>query len=292
MSKTAEIQQADDNAAMLYAKVEQAIHYLAEHRHDQPNLDAVAREAGLSPHHFQRVFTRLAGISPKRFLQYTTLEEAKTLLRGRHSVLDTSYAVGLSGAGRLHDLFINGEAVTPGVYKSGGEGLKIRYGVHPCPFGYALIGMTSHGICELDLRSSAEDARRNLARMQSKWPQARLVEDLAATRHVVEQMTQHGQACVQKLPLHLRGTNFQLKVWQAILRVPEGALTTYSEIAEAVGSPHGVRAVGSAVGDNPVAYLIPCHRVLRKDGGIGGYATGIARKQAMLAYEALATHKS
>lgn len=284
----AEIQQAEGNQAELYAKVEQAIHFLAEHSHEQPDLDTVAAQAGLSPHHFQRVFKRLAGVSPKRFLQYTTLEQAKTLLRGQNSVLDTSYAVGLSGAGRLHDLFLNGEAVTPGGYKTAGAGLTIRYGIHPTPFGYALIAVTEHGICELDLRSDYATAEAQAEGLTRKWAQAALQRDDAATAAVVEQIFREGQPCVSGLPLHLRGTNFQLKVWQAILRVPEGALTTYSEIAEAVGTPKAVRAVGSAVGDNPIAYLIPCHRVLRKDGGIGGYATGVARKQAMLSYEALA----
>lgn len=284
----AEIQQTEGNQAELYAKVEQAIHYLAEHSYEQPDLDTVAAQAGLSPHHFQRVFKRLAGVSPKRFLQYTTLEQAKTLLRGQNSVLDTSYAVGLSGAGRLHDLFLNGEAVTPGGYKTAGAGLTIRYGIHPTPFGYALIAVTEHGICELDLRSDYATAEAQAEGLTRKWAQAALQRDDAATAAVVEQIFREGQPCVSGLPLHLRGTNFQLKVWQAILRVPEGALTTYSEIAEAVGTPKAVRAVGSAVGDNPIAYLIPCHRVLRKDGGIGGYATGVARKQAMLSYEALA----
>lgn len=283
----AEIQQTEGNQAELYAKVEQAIHYLAEHSHEQPDLDTVAAQTGLSSHHFQRVFKRLAGVSPKRFLQYTTLEQAKTLLRGQNSVLDTSYAVGLSGAGRLHDLFLNGEAVTPGGYKTAGAGLTIRYGIHPTPFGYALIAVTEHGICELDLRSDYATAEAQAEELTRKWRQAALQRDDTATAAVVEQIFHEGQPCVSGLPLHLRGTNFQLKVWQAILQVPEGALTTYSEIAEAVGTPKAVRAVGSAVGDNPIAYLIPCHRVLRKDGGIGGYATGVARKQAMLSYEAL-----
>lgn len=288
--KPAEIQQADPNDAEIYAKVEQAIHFLAGHSHEQPDLETVARQAGLSPYHFQRVFKRMAGISPKRFLQYTTLEQAKTLLRGANSVLDTSYEVGLSGAGRLHDLFVNGEAVTPGTYKSGGEGLTIRYGVHPGPFGYALLGMTEHGICELYLYTRREEAAQGLAMLHRRWPHAQVKEDAAGTSELAARIFHEGQPCVRGLPLHLRGTNFQLKVWQAILRIPEGSLSTYSELAQAVGTPKAVRAVGGAVGDNPICWLIPCHRVLRKDGGIGGYAYGTARKQAMLAYEALATN--
>lgn len=274
------------DSGAVYAKIEEAIIYLEAHRHAQPDLETVADAVGLSPHHFQRVFTRLAGISPKRFLQYTTLEEAKSLLRARNSVLDTAYAVGLSGSGRLHDLFINGEGVTPGSFKSGGAAVVIRYGVHPCPFGYAFIAMTPHGICELDLRSTAMEAAARLEPLRAKWPLAEWREDRSATAPVIAAM-EEGQACILRHPLHLRGTNFQLKVWQALLRIPEGALSSYSEIAQAVGVPKAVRAVGSAVGYNPVAFLIPCHRVLRKDGGIGGYATGTARKQAMLAYEAL-----
>lgn len=285
--KHAEIQQTGSNSAELYAKVETAIIYLQQHRHEQPDLQKVAALVGLSPQHFQRVFSRLAGVSPKRFLQYTTLSEAKALLREQNTVLDTAYAVGLSGAGRLHDLFVNGEAVTPGTFKKGGEGIEIRYGVHPSTFGYAFVALTEHGICELNLRTTREEAELMVDKMPRKWPHAKLKHDAAATLPIVEAFSQKGQAVVHEMPLHLRGTNFQLKVWQAVLNVPEGGLTSYSELAEAVGTPKAVRAVGSAVGDNPVAYLIPCHRVLRKDGGIGGYATGLARKQAMLSYEAL-----
>lgn len=283
----AEIQQAELNFAEIYAKIEQAIHYLTEHAQEQPDLDTVAAQVGLSPFYFQRLFKRLAGVSPKRFLQYTTLEQAKSLLRMDHSVLDVALDVGLSGPGRLHDLLINGEAVTPGEFKSGGAGLVIRYGVQPTPFGYGIIALTQHGICELDVRTRYEEAALAAAALPKKWPQAVLVEDAQATAEVAHKAFADGQSAVRSLPLHLRGTNFQLKVWQALLHIPEGALTTYSTLAGAVGLPKAVRAVGSAVGDNPIAFLIPCHRVLRKDGGIGGYASGIARKQAMLAFEAL-----
>lgn len=288
--KHAEIQQAQPNDAEVYAKVEQAIHFLTAHSHAQPDLETVAAQVGLSPFHFQRVFKRLAGISPKRFLQFTTLSQAKTLLRQNVPVLDVAYDVGLSGAGRLHDLFVNGEAVTPGTFKNGGEALTIRYGVHPSPFGYAFIALTPHGICELDLRSNQEDAIAVATTLHRKWPQAQLTEDPSATREAVVTMFAEGQSTVARYPLHLRGTNFQLKVWQAVLQIPEGGLSTYSDLATAVGVPKAVRAVGSAVGDNPVAFLVPCHRVLRKDGGIGGYATGLARKQALLAYEGLAVN--
>lgn len=291
MSKSAENQQAEPNSAEIYAAIEEAIHFLSEHSQEQPDLETVAARFGLSAGHFQRVFKRMTGVSPKRFLQYTTLNEAKTLLRENHSVLDVAYAVGLSGGGRLHDLFVQGEAMTPGVFKSGGEGIEIRYGVHPSPFGYMFIATTPLGICELDIRTLYEDSTTQLARLRRKWPQAKLIHDVQATQAVMERILSDGQRAVQDMPLHLRGTNFQLKVWQAVLRVPEGELTDYSTLAQAIGSPKAIRAVGSAVGDNPIAYLIPCHRVLRKDGGIGGYATGLARKQTMLAYEALLTNK-
>lgn len=279
------IPQAEPDAAALYARMEQAIHYLESHRHEQPDLEAVARRFDLSAGHFQRVFKRMAGISPKRFLQHTTLEEAKRLLRKQASILDVAYDVGLSGAGRLHDLFVQGAAVTPGTFKNGGEGLTVRYGVHPSPFGYAFLALTPHGICELELRTDAAEAYARVEPMRRRWPQAQLVEDAQATAAVVREVFGG-----KTHPLHLRGTNFQLKVWQALLRIPEGALTDYSTVAMAVGAPRASRAVGSAVGDNPIHWLIPCHRVLRRDGGIGGYATGMARKQAMLAYESLLFH--
>jgi AraC family transcriptional regulator of adaptative response/methylated-DNA-[protein]-cysteine methyltransferase len=276
------------NEAELYAKIEQAIGYLETHSHDQPDLQAVAAQVGLSTYYFQRVFKRLAGISPKRFLQHTTLEQAKTRLRANHPVLDVAYDVGLSGAGRLHDLFIQGEAVTPGTFKTRGEQLTIRHGVHPTPFGYAFVAITPHGICELNLRTHRQDAEHELERAKRQWKHATWQHDHEATAASISQIFENGQVSARHLPMHLRGTNFQLKVWQAVLQIPEGSLTTYSDLAQAVGCPAAVRAVGSAVGDNHLAYLIPCHRVLRKDGGIGGYATGLARKQAMLAYEALA----
>lgn len=278
------------NAAMqnesqtdIYKKVEEAILYLESHFYEQPDLETVAKESGLSPFHFQRLFKQLAGISPKRFLQYTTLEEAKKLLTKNANLLDVSFDVGLSGPGRLHDLFLAGEAVTPGEYKTAGKGISITYGIHESPFGYALVGLTNQGLCELDFRSSEREIKQAVNKLQQKWNAADIKEQERSTSHVLDAIFTG-----KKLPrLHLRGTNFQLKVWQALLAIPDGALSSYSEIAEAIGSPKAVRAVGSAVGDNPIAYLIPCHRVLRKDGGIGGYATGTARKRAMLAYEAL-----
>lgn len=272
----------------LYLKIEQVIAYIEAHAAEQPDLERLAAQAGLSVFHFQRVFKRLVGVSPKRFLQFCTLEAAKQQLTQDANLLDVSFAVGLSGPGRLHDLFINGEAVTPGVFKAGGETTLIDYGIHETPFGWALVAMTEHGICELDFCSSDAPLHTMTESLKLKWPKAQTRENPARTAEVIEAMLLEGQGAVTRLPLHIRGTNFQLKVWQALLRVPEGALTDYSAIARAIGHATATRAVGSAVGDNPIAFLIPCHRVLRKDGGIGGYATGTPRKRAMLAYEALA----
>ncbi len=269
----------------MYQKIEQAIAYIEAHADAQPDLDAVASEIGLSPFHVQRQFKQLAGISPKRFLQHTTLEKAKQCLTQEANLLDTAFSVGLSGTGRLHDLFLNGTATTPGGYKSGGDGITLTYGVHETPFGVCLLAITPQGICEMDYFPDVASVHTKTLR--KKWPHAEIVRDDVATQPFIDRMFAQGQGSVHTLPLHLRGTNFQLKVWQALLNIPEGALSNYSALAEAVGSPKAVRAVGSAVGDNPIAYLIPCHRVLRKDGGIGGYATGTPRKRAMLAYESL-----
>lgn len=272
-----------------YAKIERAIAFIETHFDEQPDLDRVAANAGLSPFHFQKLFSRLAGISPKRFLQFTTLEEAKKALTREANLLDASLAVGLSGPSRLHDLFLAGEAATPGDFKRGGATLEIAYGIHSTAFGYCLIAITPHGICELDFRTEEQEIHATLERLKTKWHRASFVADACRTQSVVDAMFLQGQPAVREMKLHLRGTNFQLKVWQALLRVPEGALTDYSAIASAIGAPKATRAVGSAVGDNPIAFLIPCHRVLRKDGGIGGYATGTARKRVMLAFEALST---
>lgn len=274
-----------------YQKIELAIHFIETHFEEQPDLDRVAEQVGLSPFHFQKLFTRLAGVSPKRFLQFTTLEEAKKALTVEANLLDASYAVGLSGPSRLHDLFMVGEAVTPGDFKRGGETLTITYGWHASPFGDCLIAMTPHGICEVNFCTKESERDAAVALLRRKWPKAELVQNASQTKSVMDAMFAEGQPSVANMKLHLRGTNFQLKVWQALLRIPEGALTDYSALAHAIGAPKANRAVGSAVGDNPIAFLIPCHRVLRKDGGIGGYATGTARKRCMLAYEALSVNK-
>jgi AraC family transcriptional regulator of adaptative response/methylated-DNA-[protein]-cysteine methyltransferase len=267
-----------------YLRIEQAILYLENHFREQPSLEDVAANIGLSEFHFQRLFTRWAGVSPKRFLQFLTKEGAKDLLSHSENLLDTTHQVGLSSLGRLHDLFVTTEAVTPGEYKSQGEGVTIRYGIHLTPFGKCLIGLTEHGICHLGFVQTSEgDAIDNLV---AQWKEAKMVEDYRSTAALVEpifslRFSDH----IKPLNLHLRGTNFQLKVWEALLQIPAGTVTTYEGLAQRIGQPSASRAVGSAVGHNPIAVLIPCHRVIRKVGDFGNYRYGAQRKKALLARE-------
>lgn len=266
-----------------YDRIAAAIAYLTRHADRQPELSEVARHAGLSPHHFQRTFRRWAGVSPKRFVQFLTIERAKPLLRGEASVLDATYEVGLSGPGRLHDLFVSVEAMTPGEYKALGDGLAIRWGVHASPFGRCLVGITDRGICHL---AFGEREKKLAASLEAEWPAASLVRDATETGDIVRRLVApRGEGNGRPLPLLLRGTNFQLKVWHALLRVPEGATVSYGDLARAVGRPKAVRAVGNAVGSNRIAWLIPCHRVLRSTGALGGYHWGEDRKRALLAWE-------
>lgn len=267
-----------------YLRIEQAILYLENHFKDQPNLDEVAANVGLSEYHFQRLFTRWAGVSPKRFLQFVTKESAKDLLDKSENLLDTTHQVGLSSLGRLHDLFVNTEAMSPGEYKSKGEGVTIRYGIHLTPFGKCLIGLTERGICHLGFVQGSEgDAIDNLV---NDWKEARMIEDQRTTAALVGPIFDlRFNTRIKPLTLHLRGTNFQLKVWEALLQIPTGSVSTYEGIAERIGKPSAMRAVGTAVGHNPIAVLIPCHRVIRKAGEFGQYRYGSLRKKALLAYE-------
>jgi AraC family transcriptional regulator of adaptative response/methylated-DNA-[protein]-cysteine methyltransferase len=271
-------------AAEDYARIEQAIRYLEAHFREQPELRQVAETVGLSEYHFQRLFTRWVGISPKRFLQYLTKEYAKSLLRQPVDLLEASYASGLSGPSRLHDLFIVAEAVTPGEYKTLGEGLQIRYGFHPTPFGECLLALTGRGICYLGF-VQAGGRERALNQLRSDWPGAALSEDPQSGRPYIQQIFYPTGGRWESLPLVLRGTNFQIKVWEALLRIPSGSLVTYENVAAAVGLPSAARAVGQAIGRNPLAVIIPCHRVIRKDGEIGAYRYGSARKKALLGWE-------
>jgi AraC family transcriptional regulator of adaptative response/methylated-DNA-[protein]-cysteine methyltransferase len=285
-----------------YIRVESALAYLSENRQTQPSLAAVAEHVGLSEHHLQRLFTRWAGISPKRFLQFQTIASAKSLLRDSRSVLDTTYSTGLSSGGRLHDLFVTLEAVTPGEFKSGGTGLTISTGFHDSPFGECLIAVTDRGICGLSFVVDGDRAAA-LAELESHWPGATFIEDPRATRSTVRQVfaawsgghwqpnaSQDGDVTPTPLSLLVRGTNFQVRVWEALLRIPPGTVATYEDIASAVGRAGATRAVGSALARNPVAYLIPCHRVIRKTGAFGGYHWGAARKVALLLRETSAPY--
>ena len=267
-----------------YLRIEQAILYLENHYKDQPELVDVAANIGLSEYHFQRLFTRWAGVSPKRFLQFLTKEGAKDLLNRSENLLDTTHQVGLSSLGRLHDLFVTAEAVTPGEYKSHGAGVTIHYGIHPTPFGKCLIATTERGICHLSFVQMSEgDA---IDQLVSDWKQATMVEDYRSTIPLIEPIFDLRYSHRGKpLHVHLRGTNFQLKVWEALLQIPAGEVTTYAGIASRIGKPNAARAVGTAIGHNPIAVLIPCHRVIRKVGEFGNYRYGALRKKALLARE-------
>ena len=245
------------------------------------SLDDLAARMDMSPSHFQRLFSAWVGVSPKRFQQYLRLGHAKTLLRERFSTLDTAHSVGLSGSGRLHDLFLRWEAMSPGEYARKGDGLEIRWGWFDSPFGLALVMGTAKGICGLAFAAET-GAEPAMADMKARWPNARFVEDPEVLRPMVDAAF----AGKGETALHMIGAPLQIKVWEALLRIPSGQVTTYSEIATAIGAPRAVRAVGTAVGRNPVSWLIPCHRALRKSGALGGYHWGLPVKRAMLAYEA------
>jgi AraC family transcriptional regulator of adaptative response/methylated-DNA-[protein]-cysteine methyltransferase len=246
-------------------------------------LDDLAGRMGMSPAHFQRVFSQWVGVSPKRYQQYLTLDHARRLLADRFTVLETSLATGLSGGGRLHDLFLRWEAMTPGDFARGGEGLRISWGLFDSPFGPAVVMGTAKGICGIAFAAETGEAAA-LADLSSRWPKATYVEEPEALRPWVT--AAFGDTGGQTAPLHLIGAPFQIKVWEALLQVPSGHVTTYSEIAQAIDHPTAVRAVGTAVGRNPISWLIPCHRALRKSGGLGGYHWGLPVKRAMLAWEA------
>jgi AraC family transcriptional regulator of adaptative response/methylated-DNA-[protein]-cysteine methyltransferase len=249
-------------------------------------LDQLAGSVHLSKYHFQRLFKRWAGISPTQFLQFLTLEYAKKRLRESQSVLDTALEAGLSGPGRLHDLFVTFEAMTPGEYKRQGAGLRISYGFHDTPFGECLLATTERGICALYF-VERNDRQASLEQLVAHWPRAHLVEDSSQTQPLVERIFSPAKAGQSK-PFHLllKGTNFQVKVWQALLAIPPGALVSYGNLAAYIDKPKGAQAVGGALASNPIAYLIPCHRVISSSGEIHRYRWGAARKKAMIGWEA------
>ena len=277
---------ADPDAARALpynARIANAIGYVAQHYQEQPSLEAMAGAADLSPFHFQRVFKRWAGVSPKRFLQYVTLAHAKRLLAEDASVLDAALDTGLSGPSRLHDLFVTCEAMTPGEFKALGYRLVIRWGVHDGPLGRVLLGVTERGICWLSF--VAENEAAIIEEFQREWQGATLVRDQASTADYVRRAFQLAGRSSEPLPLVLRGTNFQIKVWEALLRIPFGEVVSYQAIAEAVGNPRAVRAVGAAVGRNNISWLIPCHRVILSTGVIHNYRWGAAQKRKLLTLE-------
>ncbi|HBC47480.1 MAG TPA: 6-O-methylguanine DNA methyltransferase [candidate division Zixibacteria bacterium] len=268
-----------------YIRIEKAIRYLEENHLEQPDLDHLASHLGLSPFHFQRLFKRWCGISPKRFLQFLTTQYAKGLLEESRSVLDVTYESGLSSPGRLHDLFVSVEAVTPGQYKQKGMGLVISYGIHPSPFGDCLIAVTERGVCGLSFVVSGKTEA--LEDLKSRWPGARIVENPKATKKTFDAIFPKApRDSGGKITLFLSGTNFQVKVWEALLRIPAGYLASYEDIARLIGADGAAQVVGSAVGANPISYIIPCHRVIRKIGLFGEYHWGAARKKAIIGWEA------
>jgi len=267
-----------------YDRIAEAIAFIASRVERQPTLDEVADHVHLSAFHFQRLFSRWAGVSPKKYLQVLTVERAKQLLDQAQPVLDVSNALGLSSGSRLHDHFVQLEAVTPGEFKLKGAGLQIEYGVHDTPFGQAFIAMTARGVCSLAFldQSGLEGA---LLALQKRWPFAVVHENHASTRTIIATMFGTPDQSKQPIPLYVSGTNFQVSVWKALIQVPPAKLASYADIAAAVGCPRAARAVGSAMGANPVAFLIPCHRVIRQTGHWGGYRWGETRKQAIHAWE-------
>ncbi len=270
-----------------YQRIETAINFIVEQGNAQPSLEEIAAAVHLSPFHFQRLFSQWAGVTPKRFLQTLTVERAKALLAHSKPLLEVSDLVGLSGPSRLHDHFVKLEAVTPGEYKNAGSGLTINYGISETPFGLVFLATTARGICKIAFVNSS-DIGAPLEQLVAEWPNAQVVENIEATGELVDNLFQAKAAeteVSQPVSLYVRGTNFQVKVWKALLQIPLGALTSYSEVATAVGSPKAVRAVGTAVGANPAAFAIPCHRVIRQSGGIGGYRWGETRKHAIHAWE-------
>lgn len=272
-----------------YARIREAIAFLSARWNDQPDLEQLAGHLGLSPAHCQRLFKRWCGLSPKEFLQALTIDHARTLLDGSASLLDCALDVGLSGGGRLHDLFVDHEAMTPGEYKRRGEGLTIAYGFHGSPFGEALLLATARGIAGLafvneDAGQTREDA---LADMVRRWPRAEYVERPEATAPYVGRIFEPTRSMPdQPVRLVLIGTDFEVRVWETLLRIPMGRAVSYSDIARHLGKPGASRAVGTAVGRNPISFVVPCHRVMRGDGSLGGYHWGLTRKRALIGWEA------
>jgi AraC family transcriptional regulator of adaptative response/methylated-DNA-[protein]-cysteine methyltransferase len=286
-----------------YRRIEKAIRFIDDRASIQPSLDDIAAHVGLSPFHFQRLFSRWAGVSPKKFLQYLTVEHAKKLIDNSASVLDAALDVGLSGPSRLHDLFVRIEAVSPGEYKAMGKGLEIRYGIHDTPFGECLLATSPRGICSLEFLDAAAasdtkdsdspsqkfglNAKRAIEELAKRWEGARCIDDPEPGKNLIAAAFSPNGKTSNKTSLRLfvKGSNFQVRVWKALLSIPQGNLVSYGTFASMIDEPKAARAVGTAIGNNPIGYLIPCHRVLRATGEFGGYKWGLERKRALIAYE-------
>ncbi|WP_421144072.1 bifunctional transcriptional activator/DNA repair enzyme AdaA [Aeromonas dhakensis] len=268
-----------------YARIADAIRFIASQVARQPTLDEIAAHVHLSPFHFQRLFSRWAGVTPKRYLQVLTLERAKALLQESRPLLEVADTLGLSSGSRLYDHFVQLEAVTPGEYKQRGAGLVIDHGVHDTPFGQAFVALTPRGVCNFSFLDD-QAPQAPLATLAHNWPEAELREAPSRTRGVIHTMFDSSKTPDRPISLHVSGTNFQISVWRALLQIPPAKVVSYTQVASAVGNPKAARAVGLAVGANPVALMIPCHRVIQQNGKLGGYHWGETRKQAIHAWEA------
>ena len=266
-----------------FKRIEEAIGYISENFKSQPGLDELAKKVNLSPFHFQRLFNDWAGVSPKKFLQFISLEHAKSMLKEQATLFDTAIETGLSGTSRLHDLFMKIEGMTPGEFKNGGEALTINYSYAETPFGNILVASTSKGICHMAFASDENDG---LEELKKKFPKAQYKQVVDLIQQNALYIFTQDWKKLSKIKLHLKGTPFQLKVWETLLKIPMGKLATYNNIANAIEHPKASRAVGSAIGDNPVAFLIPCHRVIQSTGTFGHYHWGDHRKTAMIGWEA------
>lgn len=274
------------NSVRLYDRIAEAIRYISSNQADQPDLDTLASHVGMSPHHFQRTFSDWAGVSPKKFLKTLTLNDAKQRLRASESVLDASFGAGLSGPGRLHDLFITTDAVTPGEYKSRGEGMTFYYGLHPSPFGPCLIVVNDRGLSGLSFIE--EGAQDPLTYQRNQWENADWVRDEARTESYMDRIFFHSEISNEgQMKVLLRGSPFRVKVWEALLQIPSGTVTSYGALADRLGRPGAARAVAGAVANNLVGVVIPCHRVIRESGALAGYRWGETRKAALLGVEAV-----
>lgn len=268
-----------------YERISSAMAYLVERATAQPSLEEIAAHVHLSPYHFQRMFCRWAGTTPKRFLQVLTLERSKELLDESRSLLEVSHELGLSGSSRLHDHFVQLEAVTPGEYKNRGKLVHIEYGVHPTPLGSMFVAITQRGVCRAEFMDF-NNIEELLDDLRNSWPCSSIEENVASTRYVIDAFFGNDTTVKQgPLSLHVAGTNFQIAVWRALLKIPPGAVASYTQVATALGAPRSARAVGNAIGANPVALLIPCHRVIQQSGALGGYRWGVTKKRMVQTWE-------